>query len=508
MSVPRQLVRVVLAALAGCLACAAPAAAAPRLERIGGDFDSPLYVAAAPGDYSRLYVVEQGGLVRVVRNGVTLSAPFADLRGDLTTGGERGLLSIAFPPDFARSRLLYAYFTDAQGDVRIEQLRAASADRADPSYRRTTLEIPHPGEANHNGGTARFGPDGYLWLGTGDGGGGYDSTHHAQDRGALLGKILRIAPRPGGGYNVPPGNPFGNAVWSYGLRNPFRFSFDRLTGDLVIGDVGQSTTEEIDWAPAAAARGRGWNYAWPTCEGSFVTDSKTTPCPSAAGVKPVIDRFQSDGWATINAGVVVRDRSLPSLYGRLVYGDTDTGMLRSARLRSPHVTDDAALPFTLPGVAGINEDNTGCVYLASLSGGVYRLVENATGAPCRPASAPPSSGQTDHRAPRLRVRVPARQRVLRNRGLIAYARSDEAGSVAISARLVIGRRSYRLHYRRVPARAGKRLRLKATLTARGARALRRALRRHRRARVRVALRARDAAANRSRLARRTVRVVR
>jgi Glucose / Sorbosone dehydrogenase len=464
-------------------ACAAPAHGAVRLQKVG-DFDTPLFVTGAPGDYSRLYVAERDGRIRVVRNGAVLPGAFADLTGVVDTTGEGGLLSIAFPPNFQSSRLLYAYYTDSGGDVHVDELRAASAESADPGYRRVTIELPgDPG--NHKGGTAAFGPDGRLYVAPGD---GTDSSN-AQNLSSLLGKVLRIAPRAGGGYVVPGGNPHGNAVWARGLRNPFRFSFDRGTGDLVIGEVGASTAEEINFAPSSAGTGRGWNYGWPDCEGSC----------SAGFENPVIEK-PNPPWTTINAGVVVRDPSLPSLFGRFLYGDTYGGMLYSARLRRPRAADDRPLGFGLDGVAGIGEDAAGCVYAASLSGGVYRFVENNAAIPCpRPVS-------SDRSPPRLRVRVPRRQRVRRRRGVIGYARCSETCRVSMSARVRIGRRSYRL--RKVTRRvaANRRLRLRVRLTRRGSRALRRALRRRRRARVDVALRGRDGSGNRSRLIRRRVRV--
>jgi hypothetical protein len=267
----------------------------------------------------------------------------------------------------------------------------------------------------------------------------------------------------------------------------------------VIGDVGAGTTEEIDFAPASTSRGRAFNYGWPQCEGSYQQGSTTVPC--SFGVRPVIDRFQPE-WTTINAGVVVRDPSLPSLNGRFLYGDTYGGQLHSARLRLPRVTDDRRLPFSLPGVAGIGEDTAGCVYAASLSGGVYRFVETSTRVPCPRPAAPPQ----DRTAPRMRWRIPRRQRVRRRRGVIAYARCNERCTVAMSGRLRIGRRSYRLRKARRSASADRRIRIRVRLTRRAARALRRALRRRRRARVRVGLRGRDAVGNPTRLVRRTVRV--
>jgi hypothetical protein len=473
-------------------ACAAHAHGAARLQKIG-DFDAPVYVAAAPGDYSRIYVAEREGRIRVVRSGAVLPGAFADLTGVVDTAGERGLLSIAFPPDFQSSRLLYAYYADADGDIHVDELRAPSGDRADPGYRRVTVEIA-TSSGNHKGGTAAFGPDGYLYLAPGDG----TDSGNAQSGSSLLGKVLRIAPRRGGGYAIPSSNPGGSPIWARGLRNPFRLSFDRVTGDLVIGDVGASTVEEINFAPASANRGRGWNYGWPTCEGSYITGSTSDPCP--VGERPVLDKFQPD-WTTINAGVVVRDPSLPSLFGRFVYGDTASGRLYSARLRRPRASDDRSLGFALEGVAGIGEDAAGCVYAASLNGGVYRFVENSTAIPC-----PRLAAFADRVPPRLRVQVPGRQRVRKRRGAIGYARCSETCRVAMSGRLSIGGRSYRLRKTTRRAAANRRIRLRVRLTRRASRALRRALRRRRRARVHVALRARDGSGNRSRLVTRRVRV--
>ncbi|MFN2616611.1 MAG: sorbosone dehydrogenase family protein [Thermoleophilaceae bacterium] len=479
------------------VALAAPgsARAAVSLQKVA-DFDSPLYVAAAPEDYHRLYVVEQSGTVRVVKDGAKLAAPFLQLT-DLASNGERGLLSIAFPPDFQRSRFVYAYYNRANGNVRVDQFRATNPDHVDAGYQRTVLEIGHQAAPNHNGGTARFGPDGFLYLAPGDGGSGQSAN--AQNRASLLGKMLRIRPHAGGGYGIPPGNPFagqagGRAeIWAYGFRNPFRFSFDRATGDLAIGDVGESTTEEIDFAPAASGRGRGVNYGWNVCEGSSTTGTKDMACP--LGARPVIDKFASDGWHAITGGVVVRDRSLPSLYGRYLYGDTYLNGLRSALLRLPRAADDRPAGLSVSSLAGIGEDTAGCVYVASLTGPVFRVVENTNSVPC-----------PDRVRPRLKVRVKRRQRVLRRRRAIAYARCSERSRVHMTGRLRIGHRSYRLRGYRRSAAAHRRVRLRVRLTRRARRALRRALRHHRRARVRVFLRARDRAGNRSRLVRRTVRV--
>src|SRR5215218_1954399 len=249
------------AALALALVAPGSAAAAPELVPVG-QFASPVGLAAPPRDPSRLFVVERGGTVRLVRDGAVAPAPFADLSEQVLAGGEQGLLGMAFPPDYAASGLAYVFLTakSPPGELQIRELqRSADPDRAIPGPGRLLLAVPHPDAANHNGGQLAFGPDGFLYAATGDGGGANDPGDDAADTTSLLGKILRIDPRDGA---AQPPNPFGNQVWAYGLRNPWRFSFDRATGDLVIGDVGQNTWEEIDFLPAGSPGGTnfGWNF--------------------------------------------------------------------------------------------------------------------------------------------------------------------------------------------------------------------------------------------------------
>ncbi|MFL5854905.1 MAG: PQQ-dependent sugar dehydrogenase, partial [Solirubrobacteraceae bacterium] len=252
---------------------AQPAATGVRLRSIGR-FSAPIYVAAAPGDTHRLFVVQRGGSVVVLRDG-RRSGTF--LRVATTTDGERGLLSIAFAPDYAQSGLVYSYSTAPNGDIRIDEFHAApDADRVDAGSRRLVLSIPHP-ESNHNGGQLQFGPDGLLYAGVGDGGSEGDPNRYGQNLGVLYGKLLRIDPRASGGrpYTVPDSNPFvGRSgvrpeIYAYGLRNPWRFSFDPKTGDLWIGDVGQNEYEEIDHVPATNGRdaGKGENFGWDHLEG-------------------------------------------------------------------------------------------------------------------------------------------------------------------------------------------------------------------------------------------------
>jgi glucose/arabinose dehydrogenase len=354
------------------------AARGVRLKRIGS-FDAPVYLTSPPGDRARQFVVEQAGRVMAIRDGRKLEQPFLDIRGQVTSGGEQGLLSIAFAPDYATSGRFYVYFTDEAGDQRIVEYRRRDADRADPGSARLVLRMADS-EPNHNGGLLLFGPDGLLYVGTGDGGGGGDqhgSRGNAQDLGSLLGKILRIDPRGGGGrpYRVPAGNPFvgrsgaRSEVYSYGLRNPWRFSFDRKTGDLAIGDVGQNAVEEIDFV--RRGKGRGANFGWRPFEGrSAYARGERAP----GNVRPVIVRKHSDGNCSITGGVIVRDPQLSGLLGRYVFGDYCTGRVESARLSPRRARDVRRTSLNVPSLSSFGEDAQGHVYALSLDGPVYRIV--------------------------------------------------------------------------------------------------------------------------------------
>jgi glucose/arabinose dehydrogenase len=348
-----------------------------RLVRVGGDFASPLYVTAPRGDRRRIFVVEQAGRIMVVRGGSTLSRPFLDIRSLVTAGGEQGLLSVAFPPDYAQSRRFYVYYTDREAQQRVVEYRATSADVADPGSARLVLKMADR-EGNHNGGQLQFGPDGFMYIGTGDGGGGGDqhgARGNAQNLGSLLGKILRIDPRASGSnaYRVPASNPFSGRpgaraeIYSYGLRNPWRFSFDRRTGDLTIGDVGQNAVEEIDFVRRGA--GAGANFGWRPFEGR----QRYAPGESAPGhIPPVIQTSHDDGNCSITGGVVVRDASL-RLYGRYLFGDFCKGEILSARLARPRAHDVRRTGFRVPSLSSFGEDARGRVYVVSLDGAVYRL---------------------------------------------------------------------------------------------------------------------------------------
>ncbi len=340
-----------------------------------GSFDAPVYVAQPPGS-DDLYVVEQGGrIVRAAADGSTSN--FLDIASQVGAGGERGLLSVAFAPDFERSGLLYVDYTDTGGDTRIVEYRSTdSGATADPASARELLRIEQPFE-NHNGGQLQFDSDGLLYIGMGDGGGGGDPERNGQDLGTLLGKILRIDPEPSGStpYGIPADNPFAGIpgarpeIYSYGLRNPWRFSFDRETGDLAIGDVGQDAFEEVDLTAADDASGA--NFGWSALEGEApFNDDQDAP----DAIAPVLTYANEGDDCSVTGGYVVRDPDLPALAGRYVYGDFCAGELRSfaAEPGSPAV-DDAALGLQVENLSSFGEDQAGHVYAVSISGPVYRL---------------------------------------------------------------------------------------------------------------------------------------
>ncbi len=365
-------------ATASTTTAAQPAATGVRLRPVGR-FQSPLYVTAPPADTRRIMVVEQGGRIMVVRGGRTLSKPFLDIRSRVTSGGEQGLLGLAFAPDYASSGRFYVYYTRKDGKEQVAEYRRASADRANAGSARSVLVMDDP-EANHNGGQLNFGPDGLLYIGTGDGGGANDqhgSRGNAQNLGSPLGKILRINPRAAGGkaYSIPSSNPFvgrsgaRGEIYSYGLRNPWRWSFDRSTGDMVIADVGQNDVEEVDFMRRGTALGA--NFGWRPWEGR----RRNFPEPAAGAVFPVITKSHSDGWCSITGGYVVRDPALPALRGRYVYGDFCNNRIFAAKLSAGRATGDHALSLPkVPSLSSFGEDARGRVYAVSLSGPVYRLV--------------------------------------------------------------------------------------------------------------------------------------
>jgi glucose/arabinose dehydrogenase len=380
----RELIAVIVAAVALVAGIAlAPVATGEaergggglRLARVGG-FDSPVYVDVAPGSRKLLFVVEQPGSIRVVRGGKILKRDFLNIRDRVRFGGEEGLLSMAFDPGYERNRRFYVYYVNRQGNIEVDSFKRKrkSSTRAEARSRRKVIEIPHPTNSNHNGGQLQFGPDGFLYLATGDGGSGGDPEGNAQDRGVLLGKLLRIEPRKGGGYSTPASNPFGGGqgkseIYALGLRNPYRFSFDSANGDIWIGDVGQDAWEEIDRAPRDALAGA--NFGWDIFEGDHDFEGGGAPANYRG---PVLEYPSNGGNCAVTGGYVVRGGGLPALDGRYLYADFCGGVLRSFDPSNPRATDrPTGLELDQPSSFG--EGVGGRIYVTSLAGGVFRIAQ-------------------------------------------------------------------------------------------------------------------------------------
>ena len=359
-----------------------PRSTGVALKRIG-KFEAPVYIAGAPGFPKLLFVVEQPGRIAVLKNGKRLGKPFLDISSQISYEGERGLLSVAFPPDYAQSKRFYVYYTTPAGNIRIDEFKRASATEADPASDRKVIEIPHPVNANHNGGQLQFlGED--LYFGTGDGGSGGDPPNNAQNVDVLLGKLLRIVPLPSGGkpYTVPADNPFvgkpgRDEIYSYGLRNPFRFSFDTTSAKqprIAIGDVGQNKYEEIDYTTVAAARGA--NFGWDAIEGfqPYTEENSGTADPGGT-MQPIFAYpHDRDNSCSVIGGYVSHDPSLPALRGRYVYADLCEGQLRSLVPHLGRASGDHKLGVAIETPTSFGEDDAGHLYVASQNGPVYRLV--------------------------------------------------------------------------------------------------------------------------------------
>ncbi|HWO83670.1 MAG TPA: PQQ-dependent sugar dehydrogenase [Solirubrobacterales bacterium] len=359
---------------------AASAKGGVGLKKIGS-FDAPVYVTGAPGFPQLLFVVEQQGRIAVMKGG-RRAGTFLDIRGLVEYGGERGLLSVAFPPDYARSKRFYVYYTDHDGAIRVDEFQRRTLTRAAAGSRREVIRIPHHVNSNHNGGQLQV-LGHLLYFGTGDGGSGGDPPNNAQNKGVLLGKLLRIDPRAAGGrpYTVPASNPFvgkpgRDEIYSYGLRNPFRFSFDITYGQprIAIGDVGQNQFEELDYTTVGRAAGA--NFGWDALEGfsKYTDESSGTPDPGGT-VKPILAYPHSRGGScSIIGGYVVRDPRLPGLRGRYVYADLCEGQLRSLVPHPKRASDDRRLGLQVQSPSSFGEDQRHRLYVASLEGPVFRLV--------------------------------------------------------------------------------------------------------------------------------------
>lgn len=362
-----------LALAAPLAACSSPAMA-QRLVPVADGLRQPVTITNAHDD--RLFVVQQGGQIRVVQDGALLREPFLDISSELTTGGERGLLGLAFPSDYATSGRFYVYYTGAGGESVLSRFRVTpgNPNLADETSEEVLLTHPQP-YSNHNGGQLAFGPDGYLYLGLGDGGSGGDPQGNGQNLGTLLGKLLRLDVSGSSGYSVPTDNPFVSTpgakpeIWAYGLRNPWRFSFDRGSGDLYIADVGQDAFEEVDLQPAASKGGE--NYGWNIMEASHCYRAET--CDQAGLTLPVIEYPHGPQWGTsISGGYVYRGEAVPALAGRYVFADFTSG-----RIWTSSAADDWQItPLLETGfnISTFGEDAAGELYVADYSGGlIYRI---------------------------------------------------------------------------------------------------------------------------------------
>jgi len=369
-----------------------PARVLVDLELVVDGLANPVYLTGAGDGSDRLFVVEQGGVIRIVRDGRLLARPFLDIDGRVRSGGEQGLLGLAFPPGFGSTTdRFWVHYSDSDGDTVISSfsVSADDADRADPASELVTLLVDQP-YANHNGGWIGFGPDRMLYIALGDGGSGGDPHGNGQRLDTMLGKLLRIdvlAPTFGGhGEHInPPDNPFAgdvegrNEIWSYGLRNPWRASFDRATGDLWIGDVGQDAWEEVDRSLVAEGAGRGLNYGWNVTEGRHCFEP-SRGCDMSAISMPIAEYGHDEGNCSVVGGYVYRGTARPVLAGVYVFGDTCSGTIWGLASGGPMDQEPVVLKETARVISSFGQDDAGELYLTDLdSGDIYRVVGRPVG---------------------------------------------------------------------------------------------------------------------------------
>ncbi len=362
-----------------------PSSISVQLQSISTSLSSPVFMTAPANDTTRLFIVEQGGLIRIydVIAGSLLATPFLDISGLITAGGEQGLLGLAFDPQYAANRQLYVHYTNTAGDIVIARYlrHPTNVNLADPSTGTPLLTVAHPTFSNHNGGMLAFGPDGCLYAGVGDGGSGGDPNNNGQNQNTRLGKLLRIDPFLGGPCANNIANPFlaGAApeVWSVGLRNPWRFSFDRQTHDLYIGDVGQGTREEINVSLAPNA-GRALNFGWRLMEG-FLCFNPSSNCNPGGLTLPVLDYPHLSGACSVTGGYVYRGSVMPALQSTYFYADFCAGFVRSFRYQNGQATEQTEWPLLSPPgsfVTSFGEDASGELYITTQGGGLFKFIPN------------------------------------------------------------------------------------------------------------------------------------
>ncbi len=370
---------VAVVAVGGFRAGAADVPFSPALQQVGVGFSEPLFLTHAGDGSGRIFVVEKGGTIALLKDGQRVAPAFLDIRDRVGTRGfERGLLGLAFHPDYERNGFLYVNYTDGRGRTVVERYTVSANDpnRADPSTAKLIIRIDQP-FANHNGGMIAFGPDGYLYIGMGDGGGAGDPIKAGQDRNTLLGKILRIDVNNGDPYAIPADNPFANGggapeIWSYGWRNPWRFSFDRATGDFYAGDVGQNAWEEISYEKAGSPGGL--NYGWNTMEGTHCFFPRTN-CNRDGLVLPIAEYDHGEG-ISVTGGYVYRGEAFPNMVGYYFFADFGSSNVWALKQDNAGVWQMTKIMNARFAVSSFGEDEAGELYLTDFGRGqIYRLVD-------------------------------------------------------------------------------------------------------------------------------------
>ncbi len=367
-------------ALAAALCCASGLASEIRVAEVAVGLDDPVYLTHAGDGSGRTFVIEQAGRIRVLRDRRLEPAPFLDMTSLVRSGGERGLLSMAFHPAYSRNGRFYVNYTDREGDTVVAGYTVSDhAERADPTSAIQLIAIEQP-YGNHNGGQVAFGPDGYLYIGMGDGGWAGDPRNRAQNPRSLLGKMLRIDVDSSAPYAIPADNPFARSddaapeIWALGLRNPWRFSFDRLTGDLYLGDVGQNKWEEIDVQPAASRGGE--NYGWRIMEGAHCFNP-ATGCARPDLTAPIHEYSQAQG-CSVTGGYVYRGVAIPDLAGTYLFADYCAGTIWGLTQDDGGAWLRTTLLKTGFAISSFGEDEAGELYVLDYSAG--RLLKLVTAA--------------------------------------------------------------------------------------------------------------------------------
>lgn len=340
--------------------------------------DVPVKLTAPAGD-PRLFVATKGGTVRIIQDGTLLPTPFLDISSIVHQNSEQGFLGLAFDPAYATNGRFFVSYTSSANENVVASYTVSTADPnvANPVAEDIRLRVPQP-RSNHNGGNIVFGPDGYLYVGRGDGGGGGDPDHNGQSTATLLGKILRLDVSGASGYSIPSTNPFFGStesrpeIWSWGLRNPWQFTFDRANGDLYIADVGQDDWEEVNVATAASGAGRSLNFGWNIMEGLHCYEP-SSGCNMSGLTLPVLEYGHDDG-CSIAGGYVYRGSAIPELQGTYFYGDLCSSWIRSFRYADGSATEQGDTGLDVGGIIAFGEDAAGELYILTTEGAIYRIV--------------------------------------------------------------------------------------------------------------------------------------